>query len=122
MYGNTLPSVSSTKNLGLKWPFWSLLVLKITVLLLAINYHCQGLRSIGNKLAHMDQKGLNHKVIKTKFDFRGLSFPLSPITFPYSCAPDQEINGAKKTQSLSDKVKSFKQNCSCFHVYFTIGR
>ena len=59
--------------------------------------------------------------LNSKCAYRGLLFPLSPITFPYSSPPDQEMSVAKKTQKFSDKIKSFKQNYSCFHVYFTIG-
>ena len=50
---------------------------------------------------------------------RGLTFPLSPINFPYSFPEDEDTT--RRRLSLSRKMKKMTEAGSMFHLYFTLG-
>ena len=50
---------------------------------------------------------------------RGLTFPLSPINFPYSFPEDEDTT--RRRLSLSRKMKRMTEAGSMFHLYFTLG-
>ena len=50
---------------------------------------------------------------------RGLTFPLSPINFPYSFPEDEDTT--RRRLSLSRKMRKMTEAGSMFHLYFTLG-